>query len=167
MLNLNVPHAWDLHPGYYVPVVPQPTFSPQTISAQRAPTRETQSVVSLSSAPSRTPVIMGNPHIAKTPTAATAPQQNFHFQPDHAPKQSHKIAALSMDAETAIEDAPFVELGRHALAQNWCCVKISNVGFPFAFIILSCQRINSYVDTLQCHGRKYIGIPGEKCKNRS
>ncbi|KAI5810020.1 hypothetical protein DFH27DRAFT_170935 [Peziza echinospora] len=129
MLNLNVPHALDLYPGYYVPVVPQPTFSPQTISAQRVPTREIQPVVSPPSAPTRTPVIVGDPQLVKTPTAATAPQLNLHFQTDHAPKQAHKIAALSMDAETAIEDAPFIELGRHALAQNWCCVKISNIPY--------------------------------------
>ena len=32
-----------------------------------------------------------------------------------------------MDAETAIQNAPFVELGRYALAQNWACVRVGNV----------------------------------------
>jgi hypothetical protein len=37
---------------------------------------------------------------------------------------------LTMDAETAIKHAPFVDLGRTALAQNWSCVKIGNVRSP-------------------------------------
>jgi hypothetical protein len=38
---------------------------------------------------------------------------------------------LTMDAETAIKHAPFVDLGRTALAQNWSCVKIGNVCYKF------------------------------------
>lgn len=34
---------------------------------------------------------------------------------------------LSMDAETAIRSAPFVELGKQTIKQAWACVKIGNV----------------------------------------
>ncbi|KAA8900029.1 hypothetical protein FN846DRAFT_782012 [Sphaerosporella brunnea] len=34
-----------------------------------------------------------------------------------------------MDAETAVKHAPFVDLGRTALAQNWSCVKIGNIPY--------------------------------------
>lgn len=34
-----------------------------------------------------------------------------------------------MDAETAIHNAPFLELGRTALAQNWSCIKIGNIPY--------------------------------------
>lgn len=37
------------------------------------------------------------------------------------------IGHLKMDAETVIENAPFRELGRHCLAQNWYCIRIANV----------------------------------------
>ena len=36
---------------------------------------------------------------------------------------------LMMDAETAIQNAPFVELGRTALAQDWSCIKIGNIPY--------------------------------------
>lgn len=34
---------------------------------------------------------------------------------------------LMMDAETAVQNAPFIELGRYSLAQGWSVVKIGNV----------------------------------------
>lgn len=41
---------------------------------------------------------------------------------------------LFRDAETAIQNAPFIDLGRHALAQNWSCVRVGNVCIvPVAF----------------------------------
>lgn len=45
---------------------------------------------------------------------------------------------LMMDAETAIQNAPFINLGRNSLAQNWSCVKIGNVCScsPIAYSVL-------------------------------
>lgn len=37
------------------------------------------------------------------------------------------IRMLSMDADTAIRSAPFIELGTQGIRQAWSCVKIGNV----------------------------------------
>lgn len=44
---------------------------------------------------------------------------------------------LMMDADTAIQSAPFVDLGRNSLPQDWSCVKIGNVGYPVSSLSLS------------------------------
>lgn len=40
------------------------------------------------------------------------------------------IRMLSMDADTALQSAPFIELGTQGFKQVWPCVKIGNVRFP-------------------------------------
>ncbi|RPB01847.1 hypothetical protein L873DRAFT_1886583 [Choiromyces venosus 120613-1] len=36
---------------------------------------------------------------------------------------------LLMDAETAIQNAPLVELGRYGMPQNWACVRVGNIPY--------------------------------------
>lgn len=60
------------------------------------------------------PVAYPTPNITPVPPAIAPADPNInHF--------------LFRDAETAIQNAPFIELGRHALAQNWSCVRVGNV----------------------------------------
>jgi len=128
MLNLNVPQAWDLHPGYYLPVMPPQTFPPPGLPVQGIAIKESQQPAAFTPAPSRA-VSMAVDASGMAPQPPALPARNVQYQPVTATKPAAPALAIPpMDAETAIEDAPFVELGRHALAQNWCCVKISNVG---------------------------------------
>jgi hypothetical protein len=53
------------------------------------------------------------------------------------PNAANMSNMLMMDAETAIQNAPFVDLGRNSLPQNWSCVKIGNVCFPAFTDIIS------------------------------
>ena len=39
---------------------------------------------------------------------------------------------LLMDAETAIQNAPLVELGRYGMPQSWACVRVGNVGIIYS-----------------------------------
>lgn len=39
---------------------------------------------------------------------------------------------LLMDAETAIQNAPLVELGRYGMPQSWACVRVGNVGIVYS-----------------------------------
>ncbi|KAF8250466.1 hypothetical protein K440DRAFT_659461 [Wilcoxina mikolae CBS 423.85] len=45
------------------------------------------------------------------------------------PNATNMSNMLMMDAETAIRNAPFVDLGRNSLPQNWSCVKIGNIPY--------------------------------------
>lgn len=116
MINLSVPRRWDLRPGYYMPLVqsqPRPPPGLSTPGVKRKDLSHPGSSITL-------------PLRAHLPGAQAAPQQ-FTIPPQAISQLMHGIHDLGMDAETVIENVPFVELGRHALAQNWCCVKISNV----------------------------------------
>ncbi|RPB14706.1 hypothetical protein P167DRAFT_40286 [Morchella conica CCBAS932] len=62
------------------------------------------------------PVAYPTPNITPVPPAIAPADPNInHF--------------LFRDAETAIQNAPFIELGRHALAQNWSCVRVGNIPY--------------------------------------
>lgn len=60
------------------------------------------------------PLAYSTPNITPSPLVVPVTDTNInHF--------------LFRDAETAIQNAPFIDLGRHALAQNWSCVRVGNV----------------------------------------
>lgn len=60
------------------------------------------------------PLVYSTPNITPSPLVVPTTDTNInHF--------------LFRDAETAIQNAPFIDLGRHALAQNWSCVRVGNV----------------------------------------
>lgn len=60
------------------------------------------------------PLAYPTPNITSSPLTTPTTDSNInHF--------------LFRDAETAIQNAPFIDLGRHALAQNWSCVRVGNV----------------------------------------
>ena len=119
MINLNIPHTWDFRPSYYMPILqhqlhPPPGLSGPVPASHEAP----QTSVSFAPAPR-------HPSLAPPTTPQQRPVLSYPLAT--AAKEIPSAINLVIDAETAIENAPFVELGRHALAQNWCCVKISNV----------------------------------------
>ena len=119
MINLNIPRTWDLRPSYYMPILQHQLHPPPGLPGPVPVSNETpQPSVSFDPTPRQ-------PSLAPT----TTPQQRLvlPYPPATAAKETLGTTNLAIDAETAIENAPFVELGRHALAQNWCCVKISNV----------------------------------------
>lgn len=114
MINLNIPRTWDLRPSYYMPIL-QHQLHPPPVSNETS-----QSSASFAPAP-RQPLL----------APPTTPQQRLvlPYPSPTAAKEILGVTNLAIDAETAIENAPFIELGRHALAQNWCCVKISNIPY--------------------------------------
>lgn len=116
MINLSVPRRWDLRSSYYIPLIqPQPR-PPPGLSTPGAKHKDLSHPGS--------PI---TPQPRANPSGGQATPQQSTIPPQPGSQSMHDIHDLGMDAETAIENAPFVELGRHALAQNWCCVKISNV----------------------------------------
>lgn len=117
MINLNIPR-WDLRSNYYMPVPQHQIRPPPGLPAPALVTNDTNQASASFPAVSRQP-----------PVARPATPQHHPTLPYPPPLVKSELgnSSLIMDAETAIENAPFVELGRHALAQNWCCVKISNV----------------------------------------
>lgn len=119
MINLNIPRTWDLRPSYYMPILQHQLHPPPGLPGPVPVSNETpQPSVSFSPVPRQPPL-----------APPTTPQQRLVLPYSSATATKEILGAtnLAIDAETAIENAPFVELGRHALAQNWCCVKISNV----------------------------------------
>jgi hypothetical protein len=72
------------------------------------------------------PVIAAQPFVpAHAHPASTQPTLDMSLSMQLTSPNMSRM--LMMDAETAIQNAPFVELGRNSLAQNWSCVKIGNV----------------------------------------
>jgi len=119
MVNLSIPRTWDFRPSYYMPILQHQLPRPPELSGPVPASNETsQPPVSLAPAPRQ-------PSLAPPTTPQQHPVQAYPSTT--ATKEILGATNLAIDAETAIENAPFVELGRHALAQNWCCVKISNV----------------------------------------
>lgn len=92
------------------PAMKFPSFSPSTYSL--FPKWQTEQFPRKSLPIS--PLAYPTPNITPSPLPVPATDTNTnHF--------------LFRDAETAIQNAPFIDLGRHALAQNWSCVKVGNV----------------------------------------
>lgn len=84
------------------------------------------------------PLAYPGPNITPSPVAVPTVDTNInHF--------------LFRDAETAIQNAPFIDLGRHALAQNWSCVRVGNVcTIPktFTYLVYISWLIPQNKDTL-------------------
>lgn len=131
MINLNIPRAWDVHPSYYMPLLQHRPLPPPGLAPLGAATLENPPV----QAPLTTV-----PRPPQPPPLPSTPPQCPALHPPQHPNSVSSGPNFIVDAETAIENAPFIELGRHALAQNWCCVKISNVLNPF--INLECRRFS-------------------------
>ena len=65
------------------------------------------------------------------------PIQLASSRPAAQAKPARMNKLLAMDAETAVRNAPFVDLGRNSLPQNWSCVKIGNViSLPYSGAII-------------------------------
>ncbi|KAF8476954.1 hypothetical protein BDZ91DRAFT_787566 [Kalaharituber pfeilii] len=118
MINLNIPRTLDLRPSYYMPLLPQqsrpPPGLPLPVNRKENPTG---------------PMAFTSTIQLPLPRSVTPQQREQLSISSSGMKVIPTTSTLVMDAETAIENAPFVELGRHALAQNWCCVKISNIPY--------------------------------------
>jgi hypothetical protein len=76
------------------------------------------------------------------------------------PLNSSNMSRVLMDAETAIQNAPFVNLGKNSLPQNWSCVKIGNVNLPppppppKGKKNLTIMLIHYVIDSIQRHIRR-------------
>ena len=132
MINLNVPYPWKPQHRYNPPQLHQHISPPPGLpvpaykDVQTAQSPVNPPVPTIPTVPRLNTQI---PFQMAPPPQLQAPPQPQRQQVTYQPAVPRPVSSSSnlMDAETAIEDAPFVELGRHALAQNWCCVKISNV----------------------------------------